>query len=149
MQFSYRMDGRDWSPFLMEKNTMFLAVGSRNRVFEVRARDKDLNVDPTPATLEFTVVPPVWRQPWFVGLMAVLVGVIGVQAARILQRNRHRRRTNEDLKREMAERERAEASQTTRVPCAANARAVAAPIPELAPVTIATFPESDCMIHPP
>jgi hypothetical protein len=32
------------------------------------------------------VVPPVWQETWFVGLMVVLVGTIGLQTARIVSR---------------------------------------------------------------
>ncbi len=97
VQYSYRMDGGEWSPFSAEKNKVFLALSSGAHTFEVRARDRDFNVDPTPAAIRFTVVPPVWRQPWFLGLMAVLAGVIGLQASRIVVSNRKLRESNTAL----------------------------------------------------
>ena len=97
IQYSYRMDGGEWSPFSAEKNKVFLALSSGAHTFEVRARDRDFNVDPTPAAIRFTVVPPVWRQPWFIGLMAVLLGAIAFQTARVVWRDRRLREANTAL----------------------------------------------------
>jgi len=94
VQYSYRMDSGEWSPFSHEKNRVFLSLPSGGHTFEVRARDRDFNVDPTPAAIRFVVVPPVWRQPWFIGLMAVLLGAIGLQTARVVRRDRRLRESN-------------------------------------------------------
>jgi len=94
VQYSYRMDRGEWSPFSAEKNKVFLALSSGAHTFEVRARDRDFNVDPTPAAIRFTVVPPVWRQPWFIGLMAVLLSAVGLQTARVVRRDRRLRESN-------------------------------------------------------
>ena len=40
---------------------------------EVRARDADWNVDPSPAIAEFSVVPFLWKRPWFLATVAVAV----------------------------------------------------------------------------
>ena len=54
----------------------------------MRARDRDFNEDPTPASVRFTVVPPVWQQPWFLGLVSVLLAAIAVQSTRVVRRER-------------------------------------------------------------
>ena len=97
IQYSYRMDGGEWSPFSLEKNHIFQAMPSGSHTFEVRARDRDFNIDPTPAVIRFTVVPPVWRQPWFLGLMAVLLGAIGLQTGRVVRRDRRLKESNTAL----------------------------------------------------
>ena len=84
LQFSHCLDGGRWSPFSDATQTVLLTLGSGNHTFRVKARDRDFNEDPTPALAHFTVIPPVWQQPWFVGLMAVLVGTIVVQTYRYL-----------------------------------------------------------------
>ncbi|MDA0747428.1 MAG: hypothetical protein O2954_12985, partial [bacterium] len=88
LRFSFRMDGGEWSPFSLETSRIFQALPSGKHTFEVKARDRDLNVDPTPAAVVFTVVPPVWREPWFLGLMVVFVGITSWQATRIVAANR-------------------------------------------------------------
>ncbi len=97
LQYAYRMDGGEWSPFASEMNHIFQALGSGDHTFEVKARDGDFNEDPTPASVTFTVVPPVWRQPWFVGLMVVLLGAIAFQTGRVLRRDRLLRVSNAAL----------------------------------------------------
>ncbi|MCU0857389.1 MAG: ATP-binding protein, partial [Pontiellaceae bacterium] len=100
LQYSWRLDGGEWSAFSRETGRTFLNLESGRHELEVRARDRAFNIDPTPARVEFTVIPPVWRQPWFVALISVLTGSI-VLLAWILIRTRERH-----LKERQAERER-------------------------------------------
>ncbi|MDZ7260972.1 MAG: response regulator [candidate division KSB1 bacterium] len=97
LQYSYRLDKGPWSPFSPQKSHIFLALQSGNHIFEVRARDRDFNVDPTPAIIGFTVLSPVWKQTWFISLMIVLLGLIGSQTIRVTIRGQKLRRTNKAL----------------------------------------------------
>ena len=97
LQFSWRMDEGEWSPFSLETSRVFQALPSGRHTFEVKARDRDLNEDSTPAQTVFTVVPPVWQQAWFVGLMLVVVVVVGYQAFRLVSRDRMLRVSNRAL----------------------------------------------------
>jgi len=122
LQYAWRLDGGAWSPFSFEKNRVFLSLPGGGHVFEVKARDRDFNEDPTPAVVRFRVVPPVWQEPWFIGMVALLLGVVGLQTGRVVRRDRRLRESNaalssanrglfqanEDLKREIAERQRTE-----------------------------------------
>ncbi len=97
LQYAYRMDGGEWSAFSSEKNHIFQALGSGDHAFEVKARDRDFNEDPTPAAMHFTVVPPVWQEPWFIGLMVVLLSGIGFQTGRVIRRDKRLRDSNTAL----------------------------------------------------
>ena len=54
----------------------------------MRARDKDLNVDPTPAEVQFYVVPPLWKQWWFILSILAVLALIIFYEIRILRRNK-------------------------------------------------------------
>ena len=97
LQFSYQMDGNAWSPFSGETSHIFVALADGYHVFRVKARDRDLNEDLTPEVVRFTVIPPVWKQGWFIGMMLVLVVVIGYQTFRIVSRDRMLRISNAAL----------------------------------------------------
>ena len=55
--FSHRLDGRDWSPFEPANNIAFIDLPAGKHYFEVRAMDRNGNIDPNPARLEFAVDP--------------------------------------------------------------------------------------------
>ncbi len=94
LQYAYRMDGGEWSPFSSKVSHIFQTLDSGDHTFEVKARDRDFNEDPTPARVQFVVVPPVWRQPWFIGMVVVFLGIIGFQASRIIASNRKLKQSN-------------------------------------------------------
>ncbi|NOY58731.1 MAG: hypothetical protein GXO75_07335, partial [Calditrichaeota bacterium] len=73
LQYSYRIDGSAWSQFSYEDQKIFFSLSHGSHSFEVRARDRDLNVDPTPATVNFYVMPPLWMQAWFIALLATFL----------------------------------------------------------------------------
>ena len=103
MMYSIRLDGGPWSDFFNQQNHMFQALKSGFHLFEVRARDLDFNVEPMPAKLEFKVLPPVWREPWFISLISALILLIIAQTVRVMQRGRRLHKANDALAVEVAE----------------------------------------------
>ena len=97
LRFAWRRNGEPWSPFTLETNHVFLSLPSGNHTFEVKARDRDFNEDPTPAVVMFTVIPPVWQQPWFIGLEIVLLSGIILQTTRVIRRGRRLQEANAAL----------------------------------------------------
>jgi hypothetical protein len=57
LEFSWRIDKGSWTAFTAGHYQLFESLSNGKKVFEVRARDRDLNIDPTPARVEFTVGP--------------------------------------------------------------------------------------------
>ena len=104
--YQWRLDGGEWSHPRDRTDFTFTSLPSGGHTFEVRARDHDLNSDPTPASHAFVVLPPWWRNPWMLGLAAVLVGLVAVQTGRVVRRDRKLRGANAELqqKTEAAER---------------------------------------------
>lgn len=97
LQFSYRLNGGIWSLFSQDRTITYMSLPSGKHTFEVRARDRNFNIDPTPALITFTVLPPVWRQPWFVGVMTVLLSAIGYLSTRLVKRDRQLATSNRAL----------------------------------------------------
>ena len=65
LQYAYRLDDGAWSLFKNEQRQLFGDLAPGHHTLAVRARDPDFNIDPTPAQIDFYVVPPLWRQTWF------------------------------------------------------------------------------------
>jgi methyl-accepting chemotaxis protein/ligand-binding sensor domain-containing protein len=86
LQFCYRMDDRPWSPFTSETSHIFLSIPRGRHTFQVKARDQDFNVDPTPASVEFRVIPPVYLQLWFLLTIGSLTAIILYLVNHALQR---------------------------------------------------------------
>jgi len=97
LQYAYRLNSGEWSAFSLEKSRIFELLPSGNHKFEVVARDRDFNEDPTPAVVVFTVVPPVWQEPWFIGMVIVFLSAIGLQTGRVIRRDRILRESNAAL----------------------------------------------------
>ncbi|MBM4152790.1 MAG: hypothetical protein FJ220_04620, partial [Kiritimatiellaceae bacterium] len=111
LYYSWRLDQGEWSPYSRETGQTFLSLEDGHHQLEVRARDRSFNVDPTPARIEFTVVPPVWKQLWFISLISFLVGLIALMVwIMILNRERYLKAQQTEreafLVRQQADRER-------------------------------------------
>ncbi len=63
--FSYRVDGGEWTPFLERPNASLGKLPAGVHRVEVRAMDRNGNVDPTPAAIQFTVLVPWYRHTGF------------------------------------------------------------------------------------
>lgn len=88
IQYSYRIDGNEWSNYAYKTSEIFLSLSSGEHTFEVRARDKDGNVDPTPAKAAFYIVHPTWAQPWFILLILTFLSIIAFFIFHLYNRNR-------------------------------------------------------------
>ena len=102
--YSWRLDEMDWRPFQPEDNVVLPALSLGRHVFQVRAIDHAGNVEITPASVEFDVVVPWYREVRFV---LVLEGALVVSLFfGLLALNRHRklRRSYDVVEKLVAER---------------------------------------------
>ena len=86
--YSYRLDQRDWSPFQELDTVSFPDLSAGKHYFQVLSIDRNGNVEPRPAQLEFAVA-----LPWYEETRLVLISVAGLAAALFfagLAVNRHR-----------------------------------------------------------
>jgi signal transduction histidine kinase len=102
--YSYRIDEHDWSPFRESATVTFSELTAGKHYFQVRAMDRNCNVDATPAQLEFSIV-----LPWYKEARLVLISSAGLAAALFfagLAFNRHRRllRSYAEVEKQVAER---------------------------------------------
>ncbi len=115
--YSYRLDDNEWSPFRQDTIAVFKRVRSGNHSFEVRAMDRNWNIDPTPARFQFKVLLPWYAEPGFIVLLAGTIFLAGLLVTVHLQkharlgqlvatRTAELTAANEQLKLEINERER-------------------------------------------
>jgi diguanylate cyclase (GGDEF)-like protein len=88
--FSWRLDGGPWSGFSTAQSAGFKHLAAGARRFEVRAMDRNGNIDPHPASLSFVVLPPWYRNSTFQAVAAFsLVCIFSLLAlAALSYRNR-------------------------------------------------------------
>ncbi len=102
--YSYRLSGRDWSPFQEERTVSFSDLPAGKQDVQVRAMDRNCNIDPNPARFEFVVVVP-----WYEESRLVVILFAGLAAALFfagLAFNRHRRlvRSYAEVEQQVAQR---------------------------------------------
>lgn len=98
LSYSYRINSGKWSPFSEKTYETFLGLKSGRYVFEVRARDLDLNVDPVPAKITFEVLPPIWKQIWFMLLIFIFLSIIAIYEYKAIKHSRHLAKLNKSLR---------------------------------------------------
>ena len=98
LQYSFRLDSKEWSNYTTEKSHTFLSLRRGWHQLEVRSRDNFLNTDPTPATIKFKVIPPVWGQIWFLLLITGFVVTIVYLLYSSIRRNREMKEQNISMK---------------------------------------------------
>jgi diguanylate cyclase (GGDEF)-like protein len=97
--FSWRVDNGLWSDFSSAKFASLKGLPEGARRFEVRAMDRNGNVDPHPAALRFTVLPLWYRDTRFQAVTAIsLACIVGLLALAALS-YRHRGRLIAELHR--------------------------------------------------
>ena len=90
-----RAEGREpaaWSAWSTDRSVAYPDLAPGAYRFEVQARAADGTVSTEPATVAFTVRPPIWQRVWFLlAVLGVLVGGV-VLAGRLATRSIRRRR---------------------------------------------------------
>ena len=97
LQFSWRIDGNDWSPFNTENRVLLERLRAGNHMFEVRSMDRQFNVDPTPAVVTFEVLAPVFRRPWFRALSGFSFVVLVLTSGAAIHRSRRLKLAQQQL----------------------------------------------------
>ncbi|HSU54259.1 MAG TPA: ATP-binding protein [Candidatus Dormibacteraeota bacterium] len=104
--YSYRLDDGDWSLYQESSSVTFPDLPAGKHYFQVRAMDRNGNVDPKPALLEFAIA-----LPWYKERRLVMISFAGAATALFfggLAFNRHRRllRSYAEVERKVTERTR-------------------------------------------
>jgi len=102
--YSYRLDQRDWSQFFEANAVSYSDLSAGPHSLEVRAMDRNGNVEETPARLTFSIA-----LPWYRETRLVLISFTGMITALFfagLAFNRHRKllRSYAEVERKVAER---------------------------------------------
>ena len=78
--YSYRIDGGAWSPFAEENWARFRALRAGTHRFQVRAMDRNGNVDPHPPVFDLSVPLPWYREAGFLLILGLstltIVGLV-------------------------------------------------------------------------
>ena len=104
LRFQYKLEGADadWSPPTDQRTVNYASLAPGTYRFLVRAVSAEGTASPTPATIAFTILPPIWQQWWFLALLAMIAGVViyaihHYRVARLLELERVRARSATDL----------------------------------------------------
>jgi signal transduction histidine kinase/CheY-like chemotaxis protein/ligand-binding sensor domain-containing protein len=97
MLFSYRFERQEWSPFASDLSKPFFSLKPGSHTFEVRSRDRDFNIDPSPATVTFAVLSPFWQTPIFIFPTALALLVFGFLISRVILAKRDLEVSNAQL----------------------------------------------------
>lgn len=83
LRYQYRLEGAtaDWSQPSAQRNVNYASLAPGAYRFLVRTVSADGIPSPSPASVSFEILPPVWRRWWFLGIAAIVVAsVTGVFA---------------------------------------------------------------------
>ncbi len=102
LRYQYRLGEDPWSSPIDSRSVHYGALAPGRYRFAVRAIDSDGEASPAPATVEFQVLPPLWKRAWFQGLVIIvaLAGAIlahRARTARLIELERVRTRIATDL----------------------------------------------------
>ena len=87
--YSYRVDDRPWSPFMPDTVAHFTGLDPGDHVFQVRAMDRNWNIERDYPSYPFTVLVPWYREPGF--LIVLGIGSITIMILAGLHIRHHRR----------------------------------------------------------
>ncbi len=104
LRYQYLLDGTDldWCPPTEIRSVNYENLASGTYRFVVRAVNAEGVASPIPATVEFTILRPVWQRWWFVASLAAIVGLLvfvgdRYRIARLIEIERVRTRIATDL----------------------------------------------------
>lgn len=104
--FSYRFDEREWTPFRDGNEVALSDLSLGKHYFQVRAMDRNGNVELQPGRLEFAMTLPWYRETRLVLVLAGALALALSFAALAMNRHRKLRRSYAEVERAIAERTR-------------------------------------------
>ncbi len=89
VMYRYRLKGYDnsWSQVTERSYTTYANLSPGDYTFELLARNYDGDWTPEPLTYSFSIVPPIWRREWFIGLLLVVVAGAVLSVVRLRERS--------------------------------------------------------------
>ncbi|WP_242923822.1 two-component regulator propeller domain-containing protein [Pontibacter liquoris] len=89
VRYKYRLVGNEeqWSAVTRQTYATYANLGPGKYTFELMARNGDGIWTPQPLTYTFTIVPPIWRREWFIGLMLLVLAGIILSVVRLREQN--------------------------------------------------------------
>jgi signal transduction histidine kinase/ligand-binding sensor domain-containing protein len=104
VRYRYKLEGfdRDWSPPVTQREVRYTHLGSGAYIFQVIARSADGVWSAKPATMSFTILPPLWARWWFISTSTAMLalsiyGIYRYRLAKALELERTRSRIAMDL----------------------------------------------------
>jgi ligand-binding sensor domain-containing protein/two-component sensor histidine kinase len=104
LRYQYKLEGasNEWSHLTDARTVNFSNLAPGAYRFLVRATNADGVLSETPASLSFTILPPVWQRWWFMSISAALLGLVAYalyryRVTRLLQLEQVRTRIAADL----------------------------------------------------
>ena len=104
LSYQYLLEGADdeWSPLTLRRFVTFANLSPGSYRFLVRAVTSEGVAGAQPASVKFTILPPLWLRWWFLLLIAAVVGAVVYQlhryrVARLVELERVRTRIATDL----------------------------------------------------
>jgi ligand-binding sensor domain-containing protein/signal transduction histidine kinase len=104
LRYQYKLEGaeQDWSAPSFQRTVSYPSLGPGSYRFLVRAIDAEGVTSADPASVAFTILPPLWRRWWFLALSALLItallyGAHRARVARLVEIERVRTRIAADL----------------------------------------------------
>jgi signal transduction histidine kinase len=104
LKYQYKLVGAndEWSPATDQRTINYASLSPGKYRFMVRAVTSAGLVSATPATISFTMMPPIWQRWWFVMLVALTLGLAAAalyryRVARLIELERVRTRIATDL----------------------------------------------------
>jgi signal transduction histidine kinase/ligand-binding sensor domain-containing protein len=75
LRYQFKLEGadRDWSAPAPQRSVNYAGLAPGRYRFLVRAVGRDGTASASPAAVTFSILPPVWRRGWFVGLAVALL----------------------------------------------------------------------------
>ncbi len=92
LTFSYKINDGDWSPFDSLNKKLLENLKPGNYTIQVKARDTDGNVDPTPAQVSFEFHPSFWQSSRFIiTIISITIVFILMTAMLVYQHISHKK----------------------------------------------------------
>ncbi len=104
LRYRYKLESadQDWGPLTDQRSVNYANLSPGSYHFLVQAVSADGLVSPSPASITFSILPPIWQRWWFLALLVLLVGLIvyllyRYRVTRLIELERIRTRIATDL----------------------------------------------------